>query len=61
MSHATAAADYLAFSALIFAHRALGVREFLARTAADIVFLPLAPFELLVCPDENSGIGRGKP
>jgi hypothetical protein len=39
---------FFAFSALIFAQRAFADREILARTAADIVLLPLAPFELLV-------------
>jgi hypothetical protein len=38
---------FLAFSALIFAHRAFAAREILARTEADMVRLSLAPFGLL--------------
>jgi len=39
---------FLAFSALIFAHRAFADRAIFARTAADIVLLALDPFGLVV-------------
>ena len=38
---------FFAFSALIFAHRAFAALAIFARTAADIVLLAVAPFELL--------------
>ena len=44
---------FLAFSALILAHRAFAARDILARPAADIVRLPLAAFELLVRANET--------
>jgi len=40
---------FLAFSALIFAHRAFADRAIFARTAADMVLFVLAPFGLLAC------------
>jgi hypothetical protein len=39
---------FFAFSALIFAHRAFAALAIFARTAADIVLLPLVIFGLLV-------------
>jgi hypothetical protein len=47
---------FLAFAALIFAHRALADRAIFARTAADIVLLPLAPFGLLACPGDTATV-----
>jgi hypothetical protein len=46
--------DFLAFSALIFAHRAFADRNIFARTAADIVLLPLVIFGLLVSPGDTA-------
>jgi hypothetical protein len=47
---------FFAFSALIFAHRAFAFRDILARTAADMVLLALAPFGLLVCDGEITAL-----
>jgi membrane-associated HD superfamily phosphohydrolase len=47
---------FFAFSALIFAHRALAARAIFAFTAADIVLLPLVPFVLLTCPDDTAAL-----
>ena len=43
---------FFAFSDLIFAHRAFAARAIFARTAADMVLLPLARFGLLVDPGD---------
>jgi hypothetical protein len=47
---------FLALSARILAHRAFVARESLARTAADIVLLAVAPFGLLVCPGVRAAV-----
>jgi len=47
---------FFAFSALIFAHHAFAFWEILARTAADIVRLPLVTVGLLVCPDDTDAV-----
>jgi len=45
---------FFAFSALIFAHRAFAARDILARTEADMVLAPFAPFGLLVRPGDTA-------
>jgi hypothetical protein len=45
---------FLAFSALIFAHRAFANRESFARTAADMVCLMLLTLGALVCAEDTA-------